>query len=156
MRGVEVVQPKISDKIRHWFNWLFDEYGFALATERQFDSFGNWVVVLQSDKCGRIRIIQDRGEVFLALGPQWSPVSWDAGPWYSLDVVVRYLSDGDDRFDPALGEIEQQMERLAEKLQCNISAACGLFRSDAFWEKKDELDALQQMIEDEVWKRLLG
>lgn len=150
------MQLEISDMIRHWFCWLFDDYGFTLVTEQHFESFGNWAVVLQSDKCGRIRIMQDREEVFLACGPQWSPVSWDVGAWYSLDTVVRYLSNGEDQFDPVLGETEQQMKRLAEVLQRYMSPACILFQGDVFWVKKCELDALQQMIEDEIWKRLLG
>lgn len=149
------MQPKIADVIRHRFGWLFDEYGFTWVTEQYFESFGNWAVVLQSDQCGRIRIMQDRGEVFLACGPQWSPVSWDAGPWYNLDTVVRYLSNGEEHFNPALGETEQQLENLAETLQRNMKAVCRLFRKDVFGEKQLELDDIQQMIEDEIWKRLL-
>ncbi|MGC8788278.1 MAG: hypothetical protein ACP5Q1_12710 [Anaerolineae bacterium] len=150
------MESEIFDEIRQLFHYLFDEYGFALAIEQRFESFGNWVVVLRSDKCGRIRIMQDRGEVFLALGPQWSPVSWDVGPWYSLDVVVRYLSDGHDRFESTLGQTEQQIERLAEQLRRYVSPACELFQKDMFEEKRGELDALRQKVEDEVWERLLG
>lgn len=145
----------IPNRIRNWFWWLFDDYGFTLVLEQLFESFGNWVVVLQSDVCGRIRIMQDRGEISLACGPQWSPVSWNAGPWYDLDVVIRHLSEGNDWFDSAPGDSEQQIAAIAGVLRQNMEATCKLFQEDMFWRKKSELDALQQIIQDEIWERLL-
>jgi hypothetical protein len=150
------MQSEIADEIRRRFQYLFDEHSFVLGSERHFESFGNWAVVLQSDTCGRIRIMQDRGEVFLALGPQWSPLSWDAGPWYSLDVVVQYLSGGLDRFESTLGRTDEQLGRLAERLRPYIDAACKLFQGDTFEASTGELDALRQKIEDETWQSLLG
>jgi hypothetical protein len=150
------MESEIANEIRRRFDYLFSEHGFAFGIERHFDSYGNWAVVLQSGECGRIRIMQDRGEVLLALGPQWSPLDWDSGPWYGLDVVARYLSGGRDGFAPTLGQTDEQLERLAERLRPYIDQACSLLQEDSFEAKQGELDFLRQSIEDEVWQGLLG
>ncbi len=150
------MQSEVSGSIWRWFYWLVEGHGFTRVAELHFESFGNWVVVLQSDECGRIRIMQDRGEVDVACGPIWSPATWDVGPWYSLNTIVRYLSNGEEQLNPVAGEMEEQLEYLAEVLRANLRVICRLFSDDVFLDKKTELDALQQAIEDEIWTRILG
>jgi hypothetical protein len=148
------VQTEIANEIRRAFRYLFEEHGFSFESERHFDSFANWAVVLQSPKCGRIRIMQDRGEVFLALGPQWPSLTWDAGPWYGLEVVVKYLSGGRDRFESGLGPVSDQLGRLADRFRPYVDASCNLFQEDTYEVKRSELEEVRQHVEDEVWKGL--
>ena len=92
----------------------------------------------------------------MACGPIWSPNTWNVGPWYNLNTLVRYLSIGEEQLNPVAGEMEEQLEYLAEVLRTNLPAICRLFIDDVFWDKKNELDTLQQAIEDEIWARILG
>lgn len=151
-----MLDPEVAHDIRRCFRYLFEEFGYALAIVRQYDSFGNWAVVLESGRCGLIRITQDRGEVFLAISPRWTPVTWQSGPWYGLDVVIRYLSSGRDRVEPAVLPPAQQLDHLATLLRPYVPQLCDLFEESAFADAREGLEQLRQEVEDEVWQRLLG
>lgn len=141
--------------IRKYFEYLFSEYDFEPISERSFESFGNWVIVLQSRLC-RIRFFQDRGEVFMAFSPLWSPSDWQAGPWYDLKVIIAYLAK--DAKLPwqkfKLGETEQQLKWLATTFRSYCDQACELFRADNYQLIREELDTIRAQQEEEIQKRM--
>ena len=59
--------------------------GFAVVESQTSDSFDNANVVLQSSAL-RLRVIRERSQVFLDIGPQS-----EAGTWFDSAVVMDYL-----------------------------------------------------------------
>lgn len=123
------------------FDYLFRDYGFGIQQERQFESFGNWVVVLESPDC-RMRIFQDRGYISIAFGPVWSPPDWEAGPWFGLEVIFEYLSvkytlTNED----VIRELSPvSLEHLANMLKPHLKSICDLFQAEAFPSHRDKLE----------------
>ena len=146
---------KILEFIERYFDYLFKEYGFSVISETDFDSFGNWVIVLQSDS-SRIRFFQDRGEVSLAVGPLWSPPSWQAGPWYDLSVITTFLSKGQHTFKYELGTTERQLERLTQALHLSCKQICELFQETTYQRIRQELDEYSEQALEQDWNKLLG
>lgn len=148
-----MASPGVADEIRRHFAYLFDIYGFAVTSEIRFESFGNWVVVLESKEC-RLRFFQDRGEITVAVGPLWSPPGWQSGPWFDLRAVIRYISQGKDRWEYESGSTNEQLKHLAEKLRPYCRQICQLFREEVFQDKQQELQKVQNQLDDEFWESL--
>jgi hypothetical protein len=151
--GDKMTHPKVVDQIRKYFDYLFDANGFEVISETYFQSFGNWVVVLQSDDC-RIRFLQDRGEVSIAVGPVWSPPSWNAGPWFDLSIVIAFLTPKKEILERRLGNTDQQIEYLADTFRTYCDQICELFREDTFRQERDKLELLRDQSEEQYWGRL--
>ncbi len=143
----------VMEQIKKYFGYLFDEYGFDVIAETYFESFGNWVVVLQSDDC-RVRIIQDRGEVSVAVGPLWSPPGWQAGPWFDLAVITAFLTQGKGTLEYRPGRTDQQLERLANLLRSHCDQICELFQDKVFQQKRVELELLRDQLDGQFWDQL--
>lgn len=141
------------ERIRKVFCYLFEDHGFTVFSETYFESFGNWVIVLLSDSC-RVRLLEDRGEVSIAIGPLWSPASWQAGPWFDLPVVIAYLTDGKDKWEYKSGDTTQQLERLGSSLHQYCDQICEMFKDDVFQKKQEELRAIEEQWHSELWARL--
>ncbi len=150
------MRSDIAEQIVNNFDYLIHDHGFAVASERHFESFGNWIIILQSDNCGRIRISQDRGEVFLDLGPQRFQSGLETGPWFNLDLVVRYLTASREGFETSLETQELQMQKLASALHKYIDQACLLFQSNEFDRHQAELETLRGTLERAVWNKYLS
>ncbi len=143
------------EQIQHYFGYLFRDHGFAFAEEQYFSSFGNWVVVLKSERCACIRITQDRGEVFTDLGPMWwrdRPVD---GPWFSLDIVIRLLTVGRKGFKFSSDRAEERLQESANVLREYIDPVCVLFQPSEFERHLEELETLRREIDEEIWQRLM-
>lgn len=143
----------IVETIRRYFGFLFAKREFTVITECYFDSFDNWVVVLESKDC-RIRFFQDRGEVTIAFGPVWSPPNWQSGPWYDLRVMIRYITQGNEQWEYQGGSTEEQFEHLAKKLRRFWQQICQLFRDDIFPQEQQVLQKIQEEMDDEFWDSL--
>ena len=142
----------IVDQIKKHFDYLFIEYGFQIISETHFESFGNWAIVLQSDAC-RLRFFNDRGEVFIAASPLWSPPSWQAGPWYDLASIVAFLTQGKEKLElePKLGEIEQQLMQATEVFRIYCDQIIESFREDTFQKNQSELELFKDQLDEQYW-----
>lgn len=135
-------QRNEADLIRKYFHYLFDEYGFTMIDVRHFNSYSDWVAVLASNKC-RLRFIEDRGTVMLAVGPLWDPLGWEAGPWFELPIVTAYLNQGIFTWEyDQLGPTEPQLRSLADLLRPYIDQICTMFSPDNFPKHEDNLRRL--------------
>lgn len=143
-----MTHPRVMDQIRKYFDYLFDANGFEVISESYFQSFGNWVVVLQSDDC-RIRFLQDREEVSIAVGPVWSPPGWNAGPWFDLSIVIAFLTREKEILERRLGNTDQQIEYLADTFRSYLDQICELFREDTFRQQRDKLELLRDQSEEQ-------
>ena len=131
------------DQVEKHFHYLIDEYGFSVVRKKQYDSFDNAEVVLQSKEF-RIAVVRERGYVDIYAGPLSSEEeSCD------LATLVAYLTkeaeelqydipDYDDDFDYD-ARIEWQVKKLASILPKYYLRICELFRGETFDEKSDEL-----------------
>lgn len=143
----------IKRDIHRCFRYLFDAYGFTVTEEIQFESFGNWVVVLESTDC-RIRLFQDRGELSLAVGPKWFPPGWQSGPWFDLPVVIEYLTGGKSRWEYRGGTTREQLEYLGDTLRVHWEEIRRLFQGPNFQQKQHELRMVAQQRENRFWDQL--
>lgn len=147
------MRSMVMEQIKKYFGYLFDDYGFDVISETCFESFGNWVVVLRSNDC-RLRIVQDRGEVSIAAGPLWSPLGWQAGPWFDLRVITAFLTQGKVMPEYIPGKTDQQLERLSNLLRSYCDQICELFQERVFQQKRAELELYRDQLDEQFWDQL--
>lgn len=130
----------IFDLIDEHFSYLIDGYGFSIVSKKLYDSSDYAKIVLQSKEC-RIRVLRERGEIFVDAGPL-SAVE----EWYDLATLIAYLTKETEQFEykiPDYGDydarVEWQLERLAAILQRYYTEICELFRRGTFDEKRADL-----------------
>jgi hypothetical protein len=148
-----MAHPAVKERIEEFFGYLFKDYNFTVFSETYFESFSNWVIVLLSDSC-RIRFLEDRGEVSIAIGPPWSPASWQAGPWFDLLIVIAYLTNGEDIRTYESGNTTQQLEGLGSLFRQYCNQICELFREDVFQKKQGGLREVEEKWQNQLWARL--
>src|SRR5205809_494751 len=128
------------DLIHKYFGYLFDEYSFKKQSERHFEDFGNWVYVFESASC-RIRFFKDRFDVFVDLGPLWSPPSWSAGPWFGLEVILTLLApDANIPWPRVILPETQQLEWMAKIFRPYCRQACELFGEASYPLNQERLE----------------
>lgn len=146
----------VTETIRKSFAFLFDKYHFKIASETYFDSFGNWIVVLASDDyC--VRLSQDRGYIDVAIGPLCQQSSWETGPWFNLDMVLLFVSEGKDSLDGIkveFGNLSQQLKELAKAYQPYSQSICETFRAGAFQSNQEKLRLFEKHWTERLWEKL--
>ena len=118
-------RDEVIDSLNKHFDYLFHDYGFDLFADTFTTNY--WVVVLLSDDC-RIRFLRDRDGVSFAVGPLWDPPGWQAGPWYDLRIVLRFLANIKDAFENKLGPIEKQFELINHNFSAYSESILNLFK----------------------------
>ena len=71
------------------FSFLETARGFRLADDTRRDSFGDAIVDFESATL-RVRVLRDRGQVFVDVSPADGPPAW-----FDLPLLVKYLGDPD-------------------------------------------------------------
>lgn len=123
------------DQVEKHFDYLVDEYEFVVVSRETYPPFDNAEVVLQSKEC-RIRVVRDRGEVYVSAAPL--PPSEEC--WFDLGIIIDYLTQGGDnswdfkipRQDDYDTRIEWQIRKLAAILRVYCARICELFSKDVF------------------------
>lgn len=147
-----------TNQVRKHFRYLLDDYSFSVLSERYSpDVFGNWITVLRSKDC-QIRIILDRGQVFLDAGPSSAPTEW-----FDLSVITAFLREGsgDENWAYSLPEgsidddtIDRRLANLAGLLRKYCDEIIQLFHEDNFKQREAELKQFRKKRSEERWKRL--
>lgn len=138
-------------QINRYFSYLFDDYGFTVSEVQDYASFGNWMVLLTSDKC-RIRFIEDRGQVTISLGPVSNAPNLNIDAWFDLQVVTAYLNQNKFRWDYAIGDTELQFVRLATTLHPYLDRIIELFTTKSI----DEYETALHHLWAEHWSKYLN
>jgi hypothetical protein len=141
------------DRIKKHFGYLFMQYGFKVYSEAYFYSFGNWAVVLLSDHC-RVVLWQDRGQVFVDLGPPQPSPNWQAGPLRGLDFLIGFLTKGKETFEYEYGDTDEQLKRLAQVLRVYLDQICEAFHHGVFEQDNDALKQFAEYWNEQSWDRL--
>lgn len=72
------------------FEHLLAPFGLKVVQALRYQGFGNWSILLTADRF-RVRVFQDRGEVYMSIGLPWPELDANSGPWYTFEELVRYL-----------------------------------------------------------------
>jgi len=150
-------------QVKQRFSYLFDQYGFSVIHEEYHGQNGcNAIVVLESPDC-RIRVLLEREQVLVDIGPLSAPVDWSTpapNDWFGLTYVTGFLSNGTDQWeyvipDTALDRslrIDQQLVSLAEKVRPCCDLIVHIFRSEAYEQTQRELIDYQER-QIQTWLR---
>lgn len=145
----------IENIIQKFFNYLFTKFKFHIVNIRKYKHFGNWVVLLYSPDF-RIRIYCDRGEITLAIGPDWLPQNWEAGPWFDLAVVLEFLTQQQYDLRMTIKEAteNEQIMILSEYLENHIDQIRTIFSKKNFDKHKKRLNKIHEKKEALFWPEL--
>ena len=161
---------KFFDKVRQYFRYLIDDYGFSVAREETSRSFDNCLIVLQSSNC-RVRVVRDRGTVFVEVGPRSAPdvhrPPSSPNLWFDVSTVVVFLiqesktgkwewfyeSPDESLEDEA--KTDWQLAKTAVKLRPYLNDIFRLFREDVFKQKQKELEEFRQKRMEESWQQVM-
>ncbi len=143
-----------SELITKYFSYLFEQYEFAITDAKYFpESFGNWVVVLESPKCSP-RFTLDRDTVLCDVGPLLEPSRSKDEKWFGLPFIIAYLEKSEVRlwYLHMTSEVEPQLAKLADILRGSINQIVDIFSLENFANHKDRI----QRICDEWHKDFLN
>lgn len=159
------------DQVRKHFRYLIEDYGFSVVEEEVVPSFDNRIVVLRSNDCS-IRIVRDRGDVLIQVGPcSASETGWRDSPghlWFDLGTVIAFLSPRSEARkwqwfyaspDAALdrdASTDWQLADLAAKLQPKVEQVCQLFEEDVLKQKWRELEEFRERRKRGSWRQAMG
>jgi len=135
------------DQVKKHFRYLIDDYGFSVVYERYDEKvFGNCIVVFQSKDC-RIRVVLDRGDIFVQIGPLSAPAVWSPASshlWFDLGTIIAFLTQEakadraewfyippDEPLDHD-ARIDWQLNKLADTLQSYGKQILSLF-TEGIW-----------------------
>ncbi len=145
---------ELLETVRHFLDYLFDDFGFSVTAVKPASTDGRCLIVLSSGQC-RFRIVFNRGDLEVAVGPLSAPVSWEdtiAGvrQWYYLRSALDYVRD--DKYpdlDSLLRPVpfltlEQKLAQAASDLKPDCWNVIQFFQEDRFVTKQRELDRFLQ------------
>ena len=136
----EQEETTISEDVKHYFGFLFNR-GFSIHSVKYIKQYmGYWEIVLKSIDC-LIQISNDRGEISLYLRPNFEE---NNQIWFSINVVVFYLSKGKNfigLFEGDLRDQNKQFQRLAQILGDYLDEIIPIMSKDFITRKKNLLEA---------------
>ena len=131
--------------IEDYFQFLFRD-GFQIVDRYDQLAFGNWIVVLGSEK-GLVRFIQDREEISVRMAPPWASTSIDQSQHYiDLSLLVNFLNKTETISLSTRKSLRMtdQFESLRSKLHAHYSEIISLLTSDNFLATEDEIKIFQR------------
>jgi len=132
------------DSVEQCFRPLVHEHGFRVHTagyDRR--DFGNAVVVLESDECS-IRVVRDRGQVFVELASAAEP-----GNWFPLERVIEAIGGSASGLAPAM-----ELEAASSLIEANYSRLAECLGPLRYPETKRELERLGELAKQRFLSRL--
>lgn len=143
----------IVEAVEKRFVFLFTKK-FRILNFESSDAFGNWVVLIQSAEL-KIKLFEDRGEIFIRFAPAWVD-GWDNVKFFDLDILIGYLSkDLSYRiFQELPQDIDIQMEKLAKLTEANYDNILSLFEKDDYTKIEKELIEFRKRQIDQFKKSL--
>lgn len=155
---------RFQEELRHYFSYLFREYGFDVIHTESHKGGELCLVVLDSQHC-RIAFYRAQGEVNALFGPRTAPVGWSdihqpGTPWYYLYGLLDFLEgrpfdlrrlfeDMDRHLDYAA-----QMQGLSERLRPLVGRVISLFEGEHAMSWKVEYEEFKRQRDEEVRKQV--
>lgn len=160
-----MTRSQFAELVENSFGRLLDEFRFDLIHEESHPrDYDNSIVVFESNEC-RLRIILERDNVFVEVGPLHAPLDW-ATPapalWFDISDIIPFLTHADDEWqyplrgdDPAVSSsIVDQLEGISAALKPLIRDAIRLFSPGVFESRQFELVQFRKRRADQ-WLRSL-
>jgi hypothetical protein len=155
---------EVLDAVRHFLDYLFDDFGFVVSAVIPGSGGGRCLIVLSSERC-RFRVIFNRGDLEVAVGTLSAPVSWEdkiAGvtQWYYLRGALDYVKNAEH---PNLNDLrrpvpfltlEQKLAEVAADLKSDCWKVIKLFQKDNFDTRQCELDRYLQEGAEQLQRQL--
>ena len=134
----------VINEINAHFGYLFHD---GIQIHKVFDrlAFGNWIVVLNSEKCV-IRIIQDRRQISLEAAPSWASVDIkDSEHFTDLNLLVAYL-ENKEKFSSVdkVSSSEDQFKNLGLLLKSHYEEIISFLTSDEYFKREEEIALYHQ------------
>lgn len=145
-----MTMKRLSELVEDSFGWLLDEFGFTLIHEESYpQDYGNSIVVLESSEC-RLRIVLERGQVFVEVGPLHAPLDWATqapGLWFDITDVIPFMTHEDIEWqyplrdgDPAISSSPMdQMKGISTALRPFMRNTIHLLSPGVFEDRQMEL-----------------
>ena len=155
---------ELLEAVRRSLDYLFDDFGFLVTAVKPASTDGRCLIVLSSEQC-RFRIIFNRGDLEIAVGPLSAPVSWEdaiAGTrqWYYLRSTLNYIRDDkypdlDSLRRPVpFSTLEEKLTQAAVDLKPDCWKVLQLFQEDNSVTKQRELDQFLEERGEHIQKQL--
>jgi hypothetical protein len=140
------MQSVFHEDVERSFAKLVAECGFrVLVGGYEAEDFGNALVVLESDSYS-IRLVRDRGQVFVELAS-----SEDPGNWYGLGRVLVVLRGKPEEEETWSGSVNlDDASAVIEKYHAGLSEILGLGR---YARTRAELDRLGEAAKERLLSR---
>jgi hypothetical protein len=137
------MQSEFHGDVERSFAKLIAERGFrVLVGGYEREDFGNALVVLESDSYS-IRLIRDRGQVFVELASPEEP-----GNWYGLGRVLAVLRGEPEEEETWSGSVNlDDAAAVLEKYHAGLS---GILESGRYARTRAELDRLGQVAKERL------
>lgn len=141
---------ELVETVKRSLDYLFDDFGFSVTAVKPGPVDARCLIVLSSGKC-RFRIIFNRGDLEVTVGPLSAPVSWEdtiagARQWYYLRSALDYIRsnkypdlDSLRRPVPFL-TLKQKLAQAATDLKPDCLKVIQIFQEDKFVTGQPELD----------------
>ncbi len=131
-------------RVQSAFGSLITHYGFrVVADSYNADNFGNAMVILEASNI-RVRVLTDRGDVFVDVAGRLSPNDWH--------MLQRALQAITGRKDPSEGPLH--LEEAAKLLDQNMALLDEGFTSECFANTKRRLDKLDALARSRLLQHL--
>jgi hypothetical protein len=142
-KGIERV---LSD-LKKYFPYLFDGQFQVVTTKYDKEAFGNWIVVLHSNKCG-IRFYQDRRQVFVMMAPHWASVNLaETNHYFDIEFYIALLENNENiETESDLQHIELQYEKMSKELLLYYEQIVRLVNQPDFANIEKELHQLREKV----------
>ena len=146
---------KAVSEIKKYFPDLFDEGYKIVATKYDENNFGNWIIVLHSNKSG-IRIMNDRRQIVVLIGPPWALANLEkTDHYYDMKIIIAFLEKGSSvDFNADLQHMELQYEKINQQLHVYYQQIIQLVNSPDFENIEKELHLLYKNILAKNFPRL--
>ena len=160
-----MTRKQLGELVEDSFGWLLDEFRFNVIHKESYPKdYDNSIVVFESNEC-RLRIMSERGNVFVEVGPLHAPLDWATQApalWFDISDIIPYLTHADGEWqyplrsdDPATSSsIADQLMGISAALRPFMRDTIHLFSPGAFEVRQLELIQFRKQ-RTEQWLRSL-
>ncbi len=156
---------EVLEATKQALGYLFDDFSFSITAVKPAASDGRCMIVLSSDQC-RFRIIYNRGDLEVAVGPISAPVSWEGvivgeSQWYYLRSALDYIRGNkfpdlaDLRRPVPFMTLEQKLTQVSLYLRPDCWRVVELFNDKSFVTEQHDLDQFLREQSEHVRKQLV-
>ncbi len=148
---------KVIDELKENLGFLFEEGFVIISSMYDESSFGNWIVVLQSERC-LIKLINDRNQISVLFAPAHdAETDISHIEFADLEFFIAHIEGRD--FLPRISDIQKmdtQYQILSEKLRQYFDQVIAMVNSENYSEIKLEFVRINTNTLEKYYPKLMG